>query len=80
MVQWPLYVCGLCCIEPKHKAIIECCFTGLIGLGVGSGELSVKKLRKIWTLQKIGKFDFENFNLFGQGFDDDEEDDYVPFM
>ncbi|GMM45435.1 Lys14 protein [Pichia kluyveri] len=80
MIQWPLYVCGLCCVTPKHKAIIECCFTGLIGLGVGSGELSVKKLRKIWTLQKMGKFDHEKFNLFGQGFDDDEEDDYVPFM
>lgn len=80
MVQWPLYVCGLCCIEPRHKAVIECCFSGLIDLGVGSGELSLKKLRKIWTLQKLGQFDFEKFNLFGQGFDDDEEDDYVPFM
>lgn len=80
MVQWPLYVCGLCCIEPRHKAVIECCFSGLIDLGVGSGELSLKKLRKIWTLQKLGRFDFEKFNLFGQGFDDDEEDDYVPFM
>ena len=80
MVQWPLYVCGLCCIEPRHKAVIECCFSGLIDLGVGSAELSLKKLRKIWTLQKLGRFDFEKFNLFGQGFDDDEEDDYVPFM
>ncbi|ODQ45929.1 hypothetical protein PICMEDRAFT_19489, partial [Pichia membranifaciens NRRL Y-2026] len=65
MVQWPLYVCGLCCIEPRHKAVIECCFSGLIDLGVGSGELSLKKLRKIWTLQKLGRFDFEKFNLFG---------------
>ncbi|KGK38892.1 hypothetical protein JL09_g1924 [Pichia kudriavzevii] len=80
MVQWPLYVCGLCCIEPKQKIIIECCFDGLVGLGVGSAELSFKKLRKIWKLQNLGKFDFERYNLFAYGFDDDEEDDYVPFM
>lgn len=79
MVQWPLYVCGLCCIEPQHKAVIECCFCGLIGLGAGSGEISLRKLQKIWTLQKLGEFDYDSYDLFGQGFDDDD-DDYVPFM
>ncbi|TID28651.1 hypothetical protein CANINC_002355 [Pichia inconspicua] len=80
MVQWPLYVCGLCSIEIQHKAIIECCFTGLIGLGAGSGEISLRKLQKIWTLQKLGEFDYDTYNIFGHGFAENEEDDYVPFM
>lgn len=81
MVQWPLYVCGLCCIDIRHKALIECCFTGLIGLGAGSGEISLKKLQKIWTLQKLGEFDYNSYNLFGHGFaESNDDDDYVPFM
>lgn len=81
MVPWSLYICGLCCIEPKHKAIIECIFVSLVELGVGSAEFSLKKLRKIWTLQKLKRFDYEKFDLFGQEIDgNDEEDDYVLFM
>ncbi|QPG75433.1 hypothetical protein FOA43_002787 [Brettanomyces nanus] len=73
MVQWPLFMCGLCCIEPKQKLIIDCCFNALMSLGVGSSKIMLTRLVKVWTLQKRGKFDYSSQHLF------DNEDDSVPF-
>lgn len=80
MVQWPLYICGLCCLTPEEKIVIECCFDGLIKLGVGSGELSLKKLQRIWHLERT--FDTADIDLFGDSRTteiDDEFVDSVPF-
>ncbi|GME95893.1 unnamed protein product [[Candida] boidinii] len=73
MVQWPLFVCGLCSVRPEQKIIIDCCFHALMNLGVGSGEISLSKLRKVWDLQKDNNFDFATFDLFN------DESDSVPF-
>lgn len=82
MVQWPLYICGLCCLTPEQKVVIECCFVGLIRLGVGSGELSLKKLQRIWHMER--SMEATEIDLFGDhfhsNFDDDSEIvDSVPF-
>ncbi|GMG40214.1 unnamed protein product [Ambrosiozyma monospora] len=73
MVQWPLMICGLCCIQPKQKLIIDCCFNALISFGVGSGEISLLKLQRLWDLQRSGVFDFDKDDVFA------DEDDAVPF-
>ncbi|GMF13398.1 unnamed protein product [[Candida] boidinii] len=73
MVQWPLFVCGLCSVRPEQKIIIDCCFHALMNLGVGSGEISLSKLRKVWDLQKDNNFDYATFDLFN------DESDSVPF-
>ncbi|CDK28089.1 unnamed protein product [Kuraishia capsulata CBS 1993] len=54
MIHWPLFVCGLCCVKAQDKAIIECCFKAFIRLGVGSGEITLRKLKKLWRQQKKG--------------------------
>lgn len=92
MIQWPLYVLGLFCITAKQKVIVECCFDGMIKLGVGSGEISLRKLQRIWRRERKGNFDYERdcWSLFGdlsllnrnakEGSDGDEGYiDSVPF-
>ncbi|KAH3682554.1 hypothetical protein WICPIJ_006479, partial [Wickerhamomyces pijperi] len=73
MVQWPLFVCGLCSVLPKQKLLIESCFKALMDLGIGSGEISLMKLKKLWSLQTEG-FDYENYDIFS------DENDSVPFV
>ncbi|KAG7835157.1 hypothetical protein KL943_002472 [Ogataea angusta] len=73
MVQWPLFVCGLCSVLPQQKCIIECCFKALMDLGVGSGEISLMKLKRLWKLEKEG-FDYEKCDIFGG------DNDSVPFV
>lgn len=80
MVQWPLYICGLCCLTPEEKIVIECCFDGLVKLGVGSGELSLKKLQRIWGMERT--MAATDIDLFGDNLingEDDELVDSVPF-
>lgn len=73
MVQWPLFVCGLCCVNPKHKLIISCCFNALINLGVESSEMTFARVDRLWHRQKEGLFDYENQNVF------EDTGDSVPF-
>ncbi|VEU20612.1 DEKNAAC101513 [Brettanomyces naardenensis] len=73
MVQWPLFMCGLCCVEPKQKLIVDCCFNALMSLGVGSSEIILMRLMRIWRFQKQGKFDYYRQDLFDDG------NDSVPF-
>lgn len=74
MMQWPLYICGLCCIEPIQKLVIDCCFNALMSLGVSSSEIMLAKVNKFWRLQKLGEFDYEKQDLFDDG------SDSVPFL
>jgi len=73
MVQWPLFVCGLCCVNPKHKLIISCCFNTLMNLGVESSEMTFARVVRLWHRQREGLFDYEHQNVF------EDSGDSVPF-
>lgn len=75
MVQWPLYICGLCCLTPEEKIVVECCFDGLIKFGVGSGELSLKKLQRVWNLERTAGA--KDIDLFGDRLENDQDDEFV---
>lgn len=72
MIQWPLFMCGLCSITPRQKIVIDCCLHALIHMGVGSAEIMLRRLNRLWKLQKEGRFD-QQILLFGK------DDDSVPF-
>ncbi|ODV84247.1 hypothetical protein CANARDRAFT_201552 [[Candida] arabinofermentans NRRL YB-2248] len=60
-------------IAENIKLIIDCCFNALMNLGVGSGEISLMKLKNLWTLEKSPDFDYANYDIFG------DSNDSVPF-
>ncbi|ODV98064.1 hypothetical protein PACTADRAFT_47886 [Pachysolen tannophilus NRRL Y-2460] len=71
MLQWVLLISGIFAFEPMDRLIIECCFNQLIRYGIGSAEISLKKVKKNWLL--YGRSDKSNNSLFW------DDGDSVPF-
>lgn len=61
MVQGPVLMCGLNCIEDDDKAHVEAYFQCLIDGGVRSATASLKKIHNAWTGANDGEVEYVPF-------------------
>lgn len=55
MIQWPLLVAGLNCVQEHDKFLIMKFFRTAAHIGSGSAAFALRKINHIWSLHDMGK-------------------------
>lgn len=55
MIQWPMLVAGLNCVQEHHKFLIMKFFRTAAHIGSGSAGFALRKINHIWSLHEMGK-------------------------
>lgn len=54
MIQWPMLVAGMNCIQEDHKFLIMKFFRAAARIGSGSAGFALRKINKIWSIHENG--------------------------